>query len=75
MTFKNYRDDRYSKDITLVHSDLDLQDRILQALILNQYKQQIAAKHRIQLKPVILFKAQKTIAQSRGEQGKFSQTD
>ena len=69
--FKNYRDDRYSKDITLVHSDLDLQDRVLQALILNQYKQQIAAKHRIQLKPVILFKAQKTIAQSQENKANF----
>ena len=69
--FKNYRDDRFSKDVTLVHSDLDLPDRILQALILNQYKQQIAAKHRIQLKPVILFKAQKTIAQSQENKANF----
>ena len=69
--FKNFRDDRFSKDVTLVHSDLDLPDRILQALILNQYKQQIAAKHRIQLKPVILFKAQKTIAQSRENKENF----
>ena len=69
--FKDYRDDRYSKDVTLVHSDLGLPDRILQALILNQYKQQIAAKHRIQLKPVILFKAQKTIAQSKENKENF----
>ena len=69
--FKNFRDDRFSKDVTLVHSDLDLPDRILQALILNQYKQQIAAKHRIQLKPVILFKAQKTIAQSQENKSNF----
>ena len=69
--FKNFRDDRFSKDVTLVHSDLDLPDRILQALILNQYKQQIAAKHRIQLKPVILFKAQKTIAQSQENKANF----
>ena len=69
--FKDYRDDRYSKDVTLVHSDLGLPDRILQALILNQYKQQIAAKYRIQLKPVILFKAQKTIAQSQENKENF----
>ena len=69
--FKDYRDDRYSKDVTLVHSDLDLPDRILQALVLNQYKQQIAAKHRIQLKSVILFKAQKTIAQSLENKANF----
>ena len=69
--FKDFRDDRFSKDVTLVHSDLDLQDRILQALILNQYKQQIAAKYSIQLKPVILFKAQKTIGQSKENKANF----
>ena len=69
--FKNFRDDRFSKDVVLVHSDLDLQARILQALILNQYKQYIAAKHSIQLKPVILFKAQKTIMQSRENKANF----
>ena len=69
--FKNYRDDRFSKDVSLVHSDLSLQDRILQALILNQYKQQVAAKYNIQLKPVILFKAQKTIDQSKENKANF----
>ena len=69
--FKNFRDDRFSKDVTLVHSDLDLPDRILQAIILNQYKQRIAAKYNIQLKPVILFKAQKTINQSKVNKENF----
>ena len=69
--FKNYRDDRFSKDVTLVHSDLSLQERILQALILNQYKQRVAAKYNIQLKPVILFKAQKTIDQSKENETNF----
>ena len=69
--FKNYRDDRFSKDVSLVHADLSLQDRILQALILNQYKQQVAAKHNIQLKPVVLFKAQKTIDQSKENKANF----
>jgi len=36
-----------------------------------QYKQEVAAKHRINLKPVILFKAQKTIAQSRENKVNF----
>ena len=69
--FKNFRDDRFSKEVTLVHSDLDLQDRILQALILNQYKQRVAAKYNIQMKPVILFKAQKTIDQSKENKANF----
>ena len=69
--FKEFRDDGYSKDVTLVHSDLDLQERILQAIILNVYKQQVAAKYDVPLKPVILFKAQKTIAQSQENKENF----
>ncbi|MGC8622247.1 MAG: DEAD/DEAH box helicase family protein, partial [Caldisphaera sp.] len=39
--------------------------RILIAIIFNQYKQDIASKNGITLKPVILFKAQKLIQQSK----------
>jgi len=46
-----FRNDRFSKDVTLVYSDFDLNERILQALILSQYKQEVAAKYRINLKP------------------------
>lgn len=66
-----FRNDGFSKDITLVYSDFSLNDRILQALILSQYKQEVAAKHRINLKPVILFKAQRTIAQSQENKANF----
>ena len=66
-----YRNDRFSKDIVIIQSDFDLRDRILQALVINQYKQAVAAKHRINLKPVILFKAQRTIAQSLENKAEF----
>ena len=66
-----FRNDRFSKDVVIVQSDFDQNERILQALILNQYKQQVAAKHRINLKPVILFKAQRTIAQSQDNKAAF----
>lgn len=59
-----YRKDRFSKEITLVYSDFSIRERILQALILSQYKAEIAAKYKLNLKPVILFKAQQTIQQS-----------
>ena len=62
---QQFRNDGYSKDVFIVQADFEEEDRIVQALILNQYKQEVAAKHRINLKPVILFKAQKTIAQSK----------
>ncbi len=66
-----FRNDRFSKDVTLVYSDFGLEERIIQALILNQYKQEVAAKYRINLKPVILFKAQRTIAQSQENKTNF----
>ena len=67
----NFRNDRFSKDVVLVHSDLDSESRILQALILNQYKEEVAAKNGINLKPIILFKAQRTIAQSQENKENF----
>ena len=66
-----FRNDRFSKDVVIVQSDFDQQERILQALILSQYKQEVAAKYRINLKPVILFKAQRTIAQSQENKSEF----
>ena len=66
-----FRKDRFSKEVVLVHSDLDLESRILQALILSQYKREVAAENGINLKPVILFKAQRTIDQSRENKENF----
>lgn len=66
-----FRNDRFSKDVVIVQSDYGQRDRILQALVLNQYKQEVSAKHRINLKPVILFKAQRTIAQSLENKAEF----
>ena len=70
---RQYRNDGYSKDVYIVQADFEEKDRIIQALILSQYKQEVAAKHRINLKPVILFKAQKTINQSKINKAKFHQ--
>ena len=68
---RQFRNDGYSKDVYIVQADFAEKDRIIQALILSQYKQEVAAKHRINLKPVILFKAQRTIAQSRENKNNF----
>ncbi len=68
---RQFRNDGYSKEVNIVRADFEEKDRIIQALILNQYKQEVAAKHRINLKPVILFKAQKTIAQSKENKARF----
>lgn len=68
---QQYRNDRFSKDVMIVQSDFALEERILQALILSQYKQEVAAKHRMNLKPVLLLKAQRTIAQSHENKANF----
>lgn len=68
---RQFRNDGYSKDVYIVQADFEEKDRIIQALILSQYKHEVAAKHRINLKPVILFKAQRTIAQSRENKTNF----
>ena len=67
----HFRNDRFSKDIDIVRSNFDQQDRMLQAIILNHFKQRVAMDHKIQLKPVVLFKAQKTIVESRANKADF----
>jgi len=43
---------------------MEQNDRILQALLLSQYRLKVAEKNKIYCKPVILFKAQKTVKES-----------
>ncbi len=69
---KEFRNDGYSKDVNILQSDLDENDRMLQAIILSQYRQEVSGKYGINLKPVILFKAQKTIEESKQNQEKFN---
>ena len=66
-----FRIDKFSKEINLIRSNYDEKERILQALILNQYRQELATKQNINLKPVILFKAKKTIKESEENKVNF----
>ena len=66
-----FRADKYSKEVSLLRSHFDEQERILQALILNLYREELAAKYYINLKPVILFKAKKTIEESERNKENF----
>jgi len=65
-----FRNDKYSKEINLIRSLYDEQNRIIQALILNLYRQELATSKGINLKPVILFKAKRKISES--EQNKLN---
>ena len=66
-----FRKDKYSKEINLIRSLYDEQDRIIQSLILNLYRQELATSNNINLKPVILFKAKKTIKESEQNKENF----
>ena len=58
---KAFRDGGWSKELDILRSNLSQEDRVLQALIVSQYRLKIAEKYHIRCKPVILFKAQKKI--------------
>ena len=67
-----FRIDKYSKEINLIRSLYDEKERIIQALILNLYRQELATDNNINLKPVILFKAKSTIKESEENKEQFS---
>jgi len=52
-----FRTDGYSKEIKTLRSDLDVEDRALQALILSQYRYKVFQSYRLNVKPVIFFKS------------------
>jgi len=60
---KQFRIDGYSKEVKVLQADLENWERMLQAVILSQYRRKIAEKNGIRLKPVILFKS-KSIKES-----------
>ena len=57
---KAFRLDEYSKDVLFHLVDSDIETRMLQAIIISQLRKKIALKHGINLKPLVMFKSQKT---------------
>lgn len=70
---KEFRSDGYSKEIELMKVASDQKNRVMHALLLNLYRQVLAANHGINLKPVVLFKAKRTIAESELNKKRFHQ--
>jgi len=68
---KKFRADWWSKELDILKSDLSQEDRVLQALVLSQYRLKIAEKYKIRCKPVVLFKAQKEIEESKQNEENF----
>ena len=72
-TLREFREDKFSKDVKIMQSDLEPMKRTLQAVVLSQYRRKVAEKHGIRLKPVVLVKSQKTIAQSEEAERGFNE--
>jgi len=68
-----FYNDRYSKDIITLRSDLSVMERALQALVLSQYRLKVFQDHRLSVKPIVLFKAAK-IADSKDFMAEFIET-
>ena len=56
---KRFREDKFSKDVFLFQSDSEITERMLQAVIISQYRRKVAEKNKIALKPVLLMKSNK----------------
>lgn len=56
---KKFFEDKYSKEILTLRSDLSIMERAIQAIVLSQYRLKVFQANRLSIKPVILFKAAK----------------
>jgi type III restriction enzyme len=63
-TLKDFRIDKYSKEVQVLQADLSANDRVLQAVLLSQYRKKVAQRNGVFLKPVVLIKS-KTIDSSK----------
>jgi len=61
---RKFREEKYSKQVRAIRADIGYMDRILTALMFSQYRLKVFQDHRLNIKPVVLFKA-KTIAESK----------
>ena len=64
---KEFREDRYSKEIKVLQSDVASSIRILRAIILSQYRRKVAEKNGLYLKPVILIKSRTIVESEQAE--------
>nr|WP_254435011.1 DEAD/DEAH box helicase family protein [Ruegeria arenilitoris] len=70
-SLRQFREDGYSKDIELRQADLPPAERMMQAVVLSQYRRKVAEAHGLHCKPVILMKS-KTIKESAENEEAFA---
>lgn len=56
---KEFRLDKYSKDVLFHLVDGELKVRMLNAILISQYRKKIALKNGVNLKPLVMFKSEK----------------
>ena len=57
-----FREDKYSKDIRLISDGLTQEQRVLQSIMISEYRQMVAEKEiNLAIKPIIMFKNPKGI--------------
>ncbi|MCY4461903.1 MAG: DEAD/DEAH box helicase family protein, partial [Albidovulum sp.] len=70
-SLRQFREDGYSKDIELRQADLPPAKRMMQAMVLSQYRRKVAEAHGVHCKPVMLMKS-KTIRESADNEATFT---
>lgn len=58
-SLKEFREDRYSKEVETFETDATPMDRALQAIIISQYKRKLFVELKQDIKPVIMLKSRK----------------
>lgn len=52
-----FREDGYSKEVETLQSNVDMKNKMLQAVLLSQYRLKVFQDYRLDVKPVVLFKS------------------
>lgn len=56
---RRFRLDKYSKDVLFHLVDSDINNRMLQGLIISQYRKKVALKNGLNIKPLVMFKSKR----------------
>ena len=68
---RKFREDGYSKEVKTLQSHVSLIDRVLQAVLLSQYRLKLFQDNKKLIKPVILFKSDKIDSSKKFYQEEF----
>jgi len=70
---RKFREDGFSKEVKTLQSHIPLIDRMIQATLLSQYRMKLFQDFRLNIKPVMLFKA-RTVNESKASMKTYLET-